>query len=85
MAIAYEVRNLVRAYNSRPVLQIAECHIEAGRITALVGPNGAGKTTLLRCIAGLEQPLSGSIRVEDTDVLKEPRGCHEKIGFLSDF
>lgn len=54
-------------------------------MTALVGPNGAGKTTLLRCIAGLEQPVSGTIRVDGIDVLGAPRAAHRKLGFLQDF
>lgn len=62
MAIAYEVRNLVRAYNSRPVLQIAECHIEAGRITALVGPNGSGKSTMLDLLSFVSSPSEGVLR-----------------------
>lgn len=48
-------------------------------------PNGAGKTTLLRCLAALEQPISGSICIDGIDVLKAPRDCHRKVGFLSDF
>lgn len=58
--------------------------VERGSVTALVGPNGAGKTTLLRCLAGLDRPLLGSIRVAGVDVLDEPRLVHRRIGFLSD-
>ncbi|CAK0767957.1 hypothetical protein CCP3SC15_3770002 [Gammaproteobacteria bacterium] len=58
--------------------------VPQGSITALVGPNGAGKTTLLRCIAGLDLPLSGKIRVDGIDVLDEPRACHRRVGYLSD-
>jgi ABC-2 type transport system ATP-binding protein len=54
-------------------------------ITALVGPNGAGKTTLLRCLAALEEPLAGEIRVDGVDVRRNPRLCHQRIGYLSDF
>ena len=32
-----------------------------GELFTLLGPSGCGKTTTLRCIAGLEQPLSGEI------------------------
>ncbi|MEO1879910.1 MAG: ATP-binding cassette domain-containing protein [Methylococcales bacterium] len=44
--------------------------IPSGSITALVGPNGAGKTTLLRCLSALEQPLSGSIIIDEIDILE---------------
>jgi len=40
--------------------------VEAGSTLAIVGPSGAGKTTLLRCIAGLERPDTGYVRLEDS-------------------
>ncbi|MBX3142236.1 MAG: ABC transporter ATP-binding protein [Trueperaceae bacterium] len=39
-----------------------------GTVTTLLGPSGCGKTTLLRCIAGLETPDSGTIRIGDAVV-----------------
>ncbi len=58
--------------------------IEAGTVTALVGPNGAGKTTLLRCIAALEVPTEGIVKVAGFDVCESPREVHRRMGFLSD-
>ena len=42
--------------------------IEDGELITVVGPSGSGKTTLLRVIAGLEQPTSGRLLVDGTDV-----------------
>ncbi len=56
-----------------------------GSITALVGPNGAGKTTLLRCLAALEEPVAGRISINGMDALINPRACHRRMGYLSDF
>jgi NitT/TauT family transport system ATP-binding protein len=39
--------------------------IKAGEFITVVGPSGCGKTTLLNCIAGLVQPVEGSVRVDD--------------------
>jgi len=39
-----------------------------GELFTLLGPSGCGKTTTLRCIAGLEQPLSGEILIDDHPV-----------------
>lgn len=79
------VENLIFEYTGFRALNNVSFAIPTGSITALVGPNGAGKTTLLRCLSGLEQPLSGSITIDGIDVLEQPRLCHRKVGYLSDF
>ncbi|MDR1014705.1 MAG: ABC transporter ATP-binding protein [Coriobacteriales bacterium] len=43
--------------------------LSAGEILTVIGPNGIGKSTLLDCLAGLIEPGTGSIRLEDTDIL----------------
>lgn len=42
--------------------------IDEGEFVVFVGPSGCGKTTTLRCIAGLEEPDSGHILVDDEDI-----------------
>lgn len=80
-----EVSGLNFEYPGARVLHDISFTIEYNNITAMVGPNGAGKTTLLRCIAGLESPFSGDIRIDGIDVLADPRSAHRRIGYLSDF
>jgi iron(III) transport system ATP-binding protein len=45
-----------------------------GELFTLLGPSGCGKTTTLRCIAGLEQPLSGEILIDDHAVFSAAEG-----------
>jgi peptide/nickel transport system ATP-binding protein len=48
--------------------------VRRGEIMALVGESGSGKSTIARCVARLEQPTSGTLRVDGVDVLAaEPR------------
>ena len=79
------IKNLVYEYPGTLALKNVTFDVHKSSITALVGPNGAGKTTLLRCIAALDVPLSGSVHINDIDVLENPRKIHQMIGYLSDF
>ncbi len=55
----------------RPILEGVTCHIDniqraglqQGQVVCLLGPSGIGKSQLFRCIAGLQKPTSGSIRL----------------------
>ncbi|ASO18339.1 D-methionine transport system ATP-binding protein [Actinoalloteichus hoggarensis] len=55
-------------------------------VCGVVGPSGAGKSTLARCIALLEQPDSGSITVEGTDLVslrgRDLRAARRRIGVV---
>lgn len=60
--------------------------LEAGSRTALIGPSGCGKSTLLRCLAGLERPVAGVIRIGDAVVSDGERMLvppdRRRIGFV---
>ncbi len=50
------------------ILRGASLSARAGEHLAVVGPSGAGKTTLLMLMAGLEQAVSGTVRVAGQDL-----------------
>jgi spermidine/putrescine transport system ATP-binding protein len=56
-----EVRNIVKRFGSREVLNNISLQIAAGEFITLLGESGSGKTTLLRLVAGFEQPSAGNI------------------------
>jgi ABC-2 type transport system ATP-binding protein len=85
VAFAIQVEGLCFEYPGVRALQDVSFTVAPGSVTALVGPNGAGKTTLLRCLAGLEPPFLGRVEVAGVDVSEEPRACHRRVGYLSDF
>jgi putative ABC transport system ATP-binding protein len=65
----YEVTKIYNG-SAVPVKAVDEVNlqIEKGEFTAIVGPSGSGKTTMLNLIGGLDQPTSGKIIVDGTDI-----------------
>jgi putative ABC transport system ATP-binding protein len=63
---------ITKIYNhtSIPVhaLRGVTLNVEKGEFTAIVGPSGSGKTTLLNIIGGLDQPTSGTVIIDNTDI-----------------
>src|SRR5258708_34255686 len=47
----------------KPAVDDVSFAVAAGEIVTLLGPSGRGKTTTLRCVAGLEHPSAGTIRI----------------------
>ncbi|MBE0454195.1 MAG: ABC transporter ATP-binding protein [Roseovarius sp.] len=59
-----EIRNLVRRYDGRAVVNDVSLKVMPGQVTCLLGPSGCGKSTTLRIIAGVEMQDSGEIHVD---------------------
>jgi manganese transport system ATP-binding protein len=60
---AVVARGLTAAYGERVVLKASDFSIPAGSLVGVIGPNASGKSTLLDLIAGLMQPIAGTIEV----------------------
>jgi len=58
-----KIKNLVKNFGNRNILDIEELNIEEGRITAIVGENGLGKSTLFNVIAGLDTEYEGRVKI----------------------
>ncbi|AKO97495.1 MAG: ABC transporter ATP-binding protein [Marinovum algicola] len=59
-----EIRNLVRNFEGRRVVDDVSLSIQPGQVTCLLGPSGCGKSTTLRMIAGVDMQDAGEIYVD---------------------
>ena len=65
------IEKLVKTFGKVQVLRGLDLEIKSGGIFAVLGPNGSGKTTLIKSILGMVVPNSGTIHIENEQVLKK--------------
>ncbi|MEE9374274.1 MAG: ABC transporter ATP-binding protein [Saprospiraceae bacterium] len=76
------ILNLNKTYkNGVKALNNINLEINTGMF-GLLGPNGAGKSTMMRTIATLQDPDSGSIHLDDIDVLNDNQALRRVLGYL---
>ena len=63
-----EVRQVVRSFGGRRVVDDVSLSVAAGQVTCLLGPSGCGKSTTLRMIAGVERADAGEVRLDGVTV-----------------
>ncbi|MEM0492826.1 MAG: ABC transporter ATP-binding protein [Candidatus Thermoplasmatota archaeon] len=79
---AIEVKNLVKRYGSYEAVKGVSFTVNKGEIFGLIGPNGAGKTTILRMLATLLTITSGSVKIGEYDLKKQPEEIRKRISYL---
>lgn len=67
-----EVKDLVRRFGGRTVLNGISFTVGAGETLVIMGGSGCGKSTLLRHLVGVMRPTSGSIRLFGEDIARMP-------------
>ncbi len=55
---------------------------EQGKLIGIMGASGSGKTTLLNLLAGLEQPYSGTIRINGKNIFDDPEKVRAIMGYI---
>lgn len=78
------VNDLHFAYGCQSILNNVDIALDNGELLVILGPNGVGKTTLLKCINAIHSPKSGTIMVEDRNILTmRPHEIALNIGYVA--
>ena len=76
MTAVLEAESLYRFYHAGDdetlALQGVSMSVEAGEVVAVTGPSGSGKSTLLACLAGLDEPDGGVVRIAGERLSRRP-------------
>ncbi len=60
--------DLHKSYGKTEVLKGIDLEVARGEVVVVLGPSGSGKSTMLRCVNLLEEPTSGHVWFEDTEI-----------------
>ena len=81
-----KITNLHKAFGRKVVLDGVDLEIKKGESLVVIGGSGTGKSVLIKCIQGILTPDSGSILIDDEEVVgvseKEKEKLHSKMGML---
>jgi ABC-2 type transport system ATP-binding protein len=81
-SLAVEVRDLVKRYGGRPVVDGLSFSVQTGEVFALLGPNGAGKTTTVEILEGYRRADAGDVRVLGLDPSRQGAELKSRIGLM---
>ncbi|MCD4806807.1 MAG: betaine/proline/choline family ABC transporter ATP-binding protein [Methanococcoides sp.] len=78
-----QLRGVTKKYDDRFAINDVSIDIEGGELVIFIGPSGSGKTTTLRMINRLIEPDSGTILINDQDIMElEPVALRRNIGYV---
>lgn len=81
MLLLKDIKKQYRQPNGEilPILDVPHYSVDDGEQVALIGPSGCGKTTLLHIIAGITQPNSGKVLLDNIEVTKYSESARDRI------
>ncbi|MBJ6367488.1 ATP-binding cassette domain-containing protein [Snuella sp. CAU 1569] len=81
-----EIKNIKKAFGNKHVLNGFNLELYEGENVVIMGKSGSGKSVMIKCLVGLMQPDSGSIKIMDKDIAtlnqKDLDDLRTEIGFL---
>ena len=81
--LAIAANALTRRFGEFTAVDAISFDVRQGEVFGFLGANGAGKTTAMRMLIGLLAPTSGNATVAGVDVVHDPDGVRQRIGYMS--
>ena len=80
--MSIHVTSVSKSYKNQKALDNISFSAKKGEIIGFLGPNGAGKSTMMKILTGFIKPDSGTVLVDEIDVLDTPIESQKNIGYL---
>lgn len=77
-----EVKHLTKCYGDIKAVDDISFTVETGEVLGFLGPNGAGKSTTMNMITGYISSTSGTVTIDGSEILDNPKETKKKIGYL---
>ena len=77
-----EVKNLTKCYGNIKAVDDISFTVKSGEVLGFLGPNGAGKSTTMNMITGYISSTSGTVTIDGSEILEDPKATKQKIGYL---
>ena len=80
--MSIQVTSVCKTYNTQKALSEISFSADKGQVIGFLGPNGAGKSTLMKILTGFIKPDTGTVFVDEIDVLQNPLKAQKSIGYF---
>lgn len=78
-----DIEAMSAGYGRKAILQDINLSLEGPGLYCIIGPNGVGKSTLIKCINHIIEPLSGTVKIDNTDIRSmKQREIAEKVAYV---
>jgi ABC-type multidrug transport system ATPase subunit len=81
--ISFTVENLSYQFREgHPAVNNVSFSVEEGKLIGIMGASGSGKTTLMNLMSGIQEPSSGTVKINGLDVTKDNKQLEGVLGYV---
>ncbi|MDA3929327.1 MAG: ABC transporter ATP-binding protein, partial [Prolixibacteraceae bacterium] len=77
-----KIENISKSYGEVKALKNISLEVRPNELFGLIGPDGAGKTSLIRILVSLLLPSTGTVAMDNFDVVKDYKEIRKMVGYM---